>query len=592
MEVPLMASSDDDEEKAGPSTRKKRKTIVWKWIQDFDDGVDANNFLSEQKCWSKSNTNNCNDGRKVVYRCNRGKKRTDECGANVQLLFDATSDIVKYYESESVHTCDANKEKGYGISEAVKTKIIKYQSYKMKPKAILRQLSKKFDKIPTIVQLNNFLAAYKKGNAKDRVFELGDLKALLDVIMEIPENDVQAFVVSYEIHEEDGPDGHAIFRFFISSKKLLRMTVDHARHVHADTTYKLIWEGFPVLLVGTTDQERHFHLSGITVASNEKTEDFRFLFASLKKGIFNVTGEEFEIKTLVADGAGAIHNGFKLTFGDDSTILMCWVHMQKKLEEKVKSLIPKCDQEDIIIDVKLIQLITCTQTFDAVLTLFFEKWNKHNEFLTYFRSEWIDQNALWYEGAKERTPSHNNALEGTNRVIKDEGTFRNRLPLPRFVEVVQQLVHDWGARYEDNSIMFNDSTSIDLPLWTKAYQWAKLNKTLLCTDEGDNKIFRVPGGNTLTVPQQEPSYTEWRTFDHFKRHYFSEWKVVMPLSDQWKTGKCSCPYFAKFYICKHMLGIALRYKLEEPPLAAKQIAIGQKRKRGRPAKAKSALYKQ
>jgi len=95
-EVPLMASSDDDDEEvAGSSTRKKRKTIVWEWVHDFDEKGDAETFVSQQNCWSKSYTNQSNDGRKVVYRCNRGKKRTDECEAHVQLLYDATSDIVK-----------------------------------------------------------------------------------------------------------------------------------------------------------------------------------------------------------------------------------------------------------------------------------------------------------------------------------------------------------------------------------------------------------------------------------------------------------------------------------------------------------------
>ena len=48
----------------------------------------------------------------------------------------------------------------------------------------------------------------------------------------------------------------------------------------------------------------------------------------------------------------------------------------------------------------------------------------------------------------------------------------------------------------------------------------------------------------------------------------------------------------KYYICKHIIGLAARYKLCSIPLEAKNIPLGQKRKRGRVAKAKKALIVQ
>ena len=59
-----------------------------------------------------------------------------------------------------------------------------------------------------------------------------------------------------------------------------------------------------------------------------------------------------------------------------------------------------------------------------------------------------------------------------------------------------------------------------------------------------------------------------------------------------RKSKCNCPAFNKNYICKHVVGMAIRLKYCKPAPAAKIVPIGEKRKRGRPAKAKPALLVQ
>ena len=61
---------------------------------------------------------------------------------------------------------------------------------------------------------------------------------------------------------------------------------------------------------------------------------------------------------------------------------------------------------------------------------------------------------------------------------------------------------------------------------------------------------------------------------------------------KWRKSKCNCPAFYKNYICKHVVGMAIRLKYCKPPPPAKTVPIGEKRKRGRPAKAKPALLVQ
>ena len=107
----------------------------------------------------------------------------------------------------------------------------------------------------------------------------------------------------------DGDDGHSDgpkFRVLISTKRLLNTSLK-SNSINADATYKLVCEGMPVLIFGTTDQDRHFHPFGIQVSSNEKIEDFKFLFQTLKDEVTKLTGSnESAHKTLMSDASDSI----------------------------------------------------------------------------------------------------------------------------------------------------------------------------------------------------------------------------------------------------------------------------------------------
>lgn len=63
---------------------------------------------------------------------------------------------------------------------------------------------------------------------------------------------------------------------------------------HADATYKLIWQGFRVLVRGITDQNLKFHPLRLTFSSNEQKEDFKLMF----QGLMDKIKEIFEISSL------------------------------------------------------------------------------------------------------------------------------------------------------------------------------------------------------------------------------------------------------------------------------------------------------
>lgn len=74
---------------------------------------------------------------------------------------------------------------------------------------------------------------------------------------------------------------------------------------------------------------------------------------------------------------------------------------------------------------------------------------------------------------------------------------------------------------------------------------------------------------------------------------FRKWRVSIPKNESAvEKGSCNCPAYGKNYVCKHVIGLAIRLKYISPPPEAKTIPIGQKRKRGRPTKTKPALLVQ
>ena len=62
----------------------------------------------------------------------------------------------------------------------------------------------------------------------------------------------QVFVPHHEI-EFDGAETGTTLRIFFSTKRLLSLTQNGAKHICSDATYKFLYLGFPILINGTID---------------------------------------------------------------------------------------------------------------------------------------------------------------------------------------------------------------------------------------------------------------------------------------------------------------------------------------------------
>ncbi len=112
--------------------------------------------------------------------------------------------------------------------------------------------------------------------------------------------------------------------------------------------------------------------------------------------------------------------------------------------------------------------------------------------MNYFDIEWFKSN----DGIQIYAPSTNNALEGTNKTIKDDGTFRERHVLSRFLAVASNIVNNWSFERDASSInakIFAIEPTISLQLWTLSYQWVKSTKDIICISDDSSKKYYIPG---------------------------------------------------------------------------------------------------
>ena len=118
---------------------------------------------------------------------------------------------------------------------------------------------------------------------------------------------LEPFVLSFEIHYNLLVPASSTFSLSISTKFLLKLMLT-TWHLCADATYKLICQGFPVLISGTTDLQRHFHPVSVSICSNEAVDDFTFIFSALKDSIGKIHNQIYQPTILIADGAEQITN--------------------------------------------------------------------------------------------------------------------------------------------------------------------------------------------------------------------------------------------------------------------------------------------
>lgn len=416
--VPLYDSSKSIDESEIPIIEEKipmsKEKKNWKFHCEYANSVLAESALENENIWSIWKRNDTADGMKWFYRCNKAKLRGPQCKAQVYHLFKGDSDQVFEFRTDGTHDHESQMKEA-DAKRQLEEEIEKLLKLNQKPNEIMHSLSEIDGLIlPHKQQLVNIIAKLKKKKFGPPSISMQELEKWLQDHSEVPEDEHGAFVLCFEVNIEAS---EPYFRFIITTTYLLNLA-KLRKFSHADTTYKCIWQGFPVFMVGTTDLEKAYHAFGLAVCTNEKTEDFVFVFNGMKEGLLRIVGYEMVQTALVADAAFAIINAFKEVHGSDVIIVMCWYHAKTAMEEHL-TLVSVANREQIMEDIEFLHIASSGELFRKAVKLFIDKWSSvEAEFVQYFQSEWIQKHPNWYLGAAEFIPCHNNALESSNRYLK------------------------------------------------------------------------------------------------------------------------------------------------------------------------------
>lgn len=166
------------------------------------------------------------------------------------------------------------------------------------------------------------------------------------------------------------------------------------------------------MVVGTVDKMKKFHALCFALCVIETTEDFTFIFETLKNSVQKFTETELAPKVLISDASLAIRNAFTNVFPSVETLIMCYVHVLRNVDKR-KNKYQKKNRNEIMRDIGILHNSSSADVFNMLKELFLKKWYKKDQaFAEYFKSTWLQSHCNWYLGAAEYTPSTNNSIEG------------------------------------------------------------------------------------------------------------------------------------------------------------------------------------
>ena len=157
-----------------------------------------------------------------------------------------------------------------------------------------------------------------------------------------------------------------------------------------------------------------------------------------------MTGVVYLPSFVIADGAKAITLVVKNMFGATCNRAMCWAHVYRNVQQHLVGM--DSDLKDSVLrGLEVLQLAPTMIEFQMVVRLFLEWLDGHPQlevFKDYFSTQWLGDLQGWYEGFTGCYPSMNNGLEAVNGTLKASYTLRDRLPLPRFLQLTKKVMDE------------------------------------------------------------------------------------------------------------------------------------------------------
>lgn len=463
-----------------------------------------------------------------------------------------------------------------------------------KPKTIIYKLRDREDIAeedqPSQRQVRAVIEEFKSELYGKDPLTMRQLTEFVNANMKVPTEQDRAFILTFERSPSTEPEKY--FRFFVTTQRLLRMAII-AKNIHADGTHKVTVEKLPLLVVGSTDITKRFHLIGLVISTRETALDYEFAFKSVLFGVHKITGKEVEPTFLMADADPAIHNGFRNAgFDPNITIMMCYFHVIFNVDTKYK-FADKQNKQLLVEDLRTIHKSGDYRTFRIGCNVFVKKWiDKERDVVKKLEKSFFKKNYNWFIGSGFRVPKTNNALERFNGTTKLFQTQYQQKPLKQFMHLILNVVAQRSKEYVMDKKPFQSELEISNELMDKGFAY----EPEFVYHENENKeteffIYRSGIDKQITDKDvEEFQAAVYDSFDEFATNAFNIYKLVFPAdSNQWKYATCNCPAFDTVYMCKHIIGIAYKIGATVPPEKNYDDEAIFSSKKGRPKRASGAL---
>ena len=172
--------------------------------------------------------------------------------------------------------------------------------------------------------------------------------------------------------------------------------------------------------------------------------------------------------------------------------------------------------------------------------------------------------------------------------------------MEQVLQLCLTIARSWSldrANVPNKSKPFYKIAPISQNLWVEASNYAQENVTTHMRDE--IYYFHLVKNSHIILTNIDKfvklvEHLKAKTFSDFQEQVQNVGRVHLQ-QDDWRTKSfCRCRCFQKEYVCKHVIGLAIRLGLVHCPETAINLAFERKKPRGAPRKARGgeALLKE
>ena len=132
-------------------------------------------------------------------------------------------------------------------------------------------------KEPAKSKLQSFVRTVRENTLGCPTILAAEIEQWCEQRTSVPSDEDEPFVLKYYVNKKSENPDEQCLKVVLSTRRLLLFT-SLLSLIQIDATYKLVWQGYPVIIAGTSDKNNVFHPFLLAVTNGESTEDFTFVF--------------------------------------------------------------------------------------------------------------------------------------------------------------------------------------------------------------------------------------------------------------------------------------------------------------------------